>query len=527
MRRSDHERTIIQVGTRVLEHLTGQGDAAVERVLQDALFYERHRLDQNAHGPLAELDRAFWRDVASGLVTAGADQQRVLLKEAIEYHTREILGRFDPRVYALVTRLVPASLTFLLNASTPRKLMQRVPDGLPDVKQNVIVQGHSAHMQKLHRHGRIILVPTHCSHLDSPVVGYILLALNLPPFAYGAGLNLFTNPMLSFFMHNLGAYKVDRKKRHELYKLVLKEYCTVSLEYGYDNLFFPGGTRARSGAIEPHLKLGLLGCGVQAYQYNLRSKRPQPKIFIVPATLSYHLVLEAETLIDDFLQEVGKSRYIIEDDEATSPRRVYDFIKNLLTLDARIYCTLGKPLDPFGNEVDEDGISRDARGRPIDIQKYVMQDGQIKADPQRDRVYTEALGEQVVKSFHRENVVLSTHFLARALWRLLRGANRGLDLYRLLRTGGRQESFAQQEVVEALAQLRAEVEALASAGALRIDPRLLHVEPGRLLDEALVHFASYHTSPVAVRRAERIFPENLKLLLFYQNRLSGYGLDAD
>ena len=42
-------------------------------------------------------------------------------------------------------------------------------------------------------------------------------------------------------------------------------------------------------------------------------------MFIVPATLSFQLVLEAETLIDDFLKEVGKSRYIITDDEFASP----------------------------------------------------------------------------------------------------------------------------------------------------------------------------------------------------------------
>ena len=102
-------------------------------------------------------------------------------------------------------------------------------------------------------------------------------------------------------MRNLGAYKVDRKKTATVYKDVLKEYATCSLEMGYHNLFFPGGTRSRSGAVERHLKLGLLGCAVRAYVGRPRAGRPRPEIYLVPVTMNYELVLEAETLIDDHL----------------------------------------------------------------------------------------------------------------------------------------------------------------------------------------------------------------------------------
>lgn len=526
MRKQDRERTTIEVGNRVHSRIAAMGDPAVERALQDALYYERRRLDAERSSPGVESDRAFWREVQNELYSASAEKQRELLRMVVQRHTEEIVGKFDPRVYALVTRLVPPALGLLLNAATPRELARQIPQGM-NIQNNIIIQGHTASLQRLHRHGRVILVPTHFSHLDSVVAGWVLYALRLPPFAYGAGLNLFTNPMLSFFMHNLGAYKVDRKKKHELYKEVLKEYCTVSLEFGYDNLFFPGGTRARSGAVESKLKLGLLGCGISAFQNNLRARRPQSKVFIVPASLSYHLVLEAETLIEDFLQEQGKSRYIIDDDEATSPRRVYDFVKNLITLDARIYCTIGKALDPFGNEVDDDGTSRDSRGRPIDINRYVMEEGQLKIDEQRDRVFTEQVGQRVVESLHRGNVILSTNLLARTLWSMIRAANRSMEFYTLLRTGGRQTSYNQLEVQEGLARLLNDVRQLESQGKLLLDSRLRGKDAEAVLNEALTHFASYHTTPVAERKAERIFPSNMKLLYYYQNRLNGYGLDGD
>ena len=113
-------------------------------------------------------------------------------------------------------------------------------------------------------------------------------------------------------MQNLGAYKVDRKKKAALYKEVLKEYATCSIEMGYHNLFFPGGTRSRSGAVEARLKKGLLGTSVTAYANALKDGRPRPNVYIVPCTLSYKLVLEAETLIDDHLKAVGKSRFIYQ-----------------------------------------------------------------------------------------------------------------------------------------------------------------------------------------------------------------------
>ena len=37
------------------------------------------------------------------------------------------------------------------------------------------------------------------------------------------------------------------------------------IEHGYHSLFFPGGTRSRSGGVERRLKLGLAGTGIEAF----------------------------------------------------------------------------------------------------------------------------------------------------------------------------------------------------------------------------------------------------------------------
>jgi hypothetical protein len=44
--------------------------------------------------------------------------------------------------------------------------------------------------------------------------------------------------------------------------------------------------------------------------------------------------------------------------------------------------------------------------------------------------------------------------------------------------------------------------------------------------DALAHFAIYHKRPAAKRKGDRLLPTDRTLLLYYQNRLEGYGLDA-
>ena len=180
-------------------------------------------------------------------------------------------------------------------------------------------------------------------------------------------------------MHNLGAYRVDRRLKHGLYKDVLKAYSCVLLERGYHSLFFPGGTRSRSGGVERKLKLGLAGTGVEALA-RTAARGQMRKVFFVPATINYLLTLEAETLIDDFLQEEGKHRYIIEDDESTRPGRIAAFMRKLLGLDAGCVVRFCQPLDCFGNRVDEEGVSHDARGHAVSPLSYLT-DGEGRVVP--------------------------------------------------------------------------------------------------------------------------------------------------
>ena len=205
----------------------------------------------------------------------------------------------------------------------------------------------------------------------------------------------------------------DLRKRNRLYKDTLKDYSIDILRRRHHSLFFPGGTRSRSGRLERHVKKGLLGTGLAAWQENLREGRPNGDVFIVPCTLSIGLVLEAETLIADSLAEEGKNRYIIMDDEFSEARTVATFTRQLLQLDAAVHVVFGQPMDIAGNPIDDAGRSLDPHGNPIDRRGYVCdRSGAVVADEQRDHVYTERVATRLSEAYRRDLVVQPTHLAA-------------------------------------------------------------------------------------------------------------------
>jgi glycerol-3-phosphate O-acyltransferase len=528
MKEQDRERAIVEVVGRIVEATrlaADNGGLSVEDVLADTLYFEQQRLKRASRDRDNNAYRKLYRAMRHQLPRASVSEQVELLRQSTERFAREVVGKFDPRVYAFTTRVLPVGAGMMVNAVSPLSLLRHLPD-LPSLEDQVVIRGASETLQGLANKGTVILAPTHLSNLDSIILGYSLFLLGLPPFTYGAGLNLFANPLLSFFMNNLGAYKVDRRKVAGLYKQVLKEYATVSMEFGYHNLFFPGGTRCRSGAVENHLKLGLLGCGLQAYVNNLKHRKEKPNIYIVPCTLSYGLVLEAATLIDDHLKAAGKSRYIIEDDEFSKPRQILNFATELISLDARIVLNISEPLDPFGNRVRPDGTSEDARGRSVDPSRYVLTADGPDHDAQRDTEYTREAGRAVVRSLRQDATFLSTNLLAFTAFCLLRARALDRQFYRFLRTADDLGGLPLDELHLGLERLRNALQKLVDSGDLGSTPVPFGFDPQTVVADGLKYFGTYHTREVLARRGDRLFPGDMKLLFYYHNRLTGYGLEA-
>ena len=521
----DRDAVIDEVVRRTASQVSAE---KAEELVSDSVFWERKRLESNSDAIRDAVDQAFWKDVSNELTKLPqSNKSDELIRKIALYHANEISGNFNPRVYGMATAAVPRGLGWLLQALSWQSFRGMFAERM-DLRRRVHLQGQTEQLQKLSKMGTVILVPTHFSNLDSVLVGWALFELGLPPFCYGAGLNLFTNPVFGYFMNNLGAYKVDRRKKHQLYKLSLKNYSTSILERGCHSLFFPGGGRSRSGALESRVKLGLLGTAVDAYVNNLLSGKQHPNIYIVPCVISYHFVLEAATLIDDFLTEQGKSRYIIEDDESSKPKVVAQFLFKFFKASSSIYLNFGKAFDPFGNLVDENGVSQSPQGRPIDVTSYVRSNGEICHNPQRDAEYTRLLGERIVSRFRAENIALTSHFVAYAYFELLRHKFGDTDVFRLFRLTEKETTVSFEEFSTFTTPMLEKLHALSEQGALHLEPALRSNELKNIVESAQRNMGVYHTNrPLKVlndAKGQQLACEDTKLLFYYHNRMEGYGL---
>lgn len=504
---------------RVLARCRASSRTSFELVAE-SIFHERERLLRATHARRAASDRAFVDEVARELGAIGADG---LLEDIVQRYAHEIEGHFDPKVYGFATRVLPVGLTALLNGTRARDALFRVPE-LRTLDARVSISGETAALSRLAKLGTLVFTPTHVSNLDSLLFGYSIFRLGLPPVAYGAGLNLFERRTLGYFMHNLGAYSVDRSKTDPLYRALLKEYATVLLERGEHGLFFPGGTRSRSFAVETRLKKRLLGTTLTAYRNNLVAHKINPKIFVVPATCSYPLVLEGHSLAEEFLLRAGREKYIPHEDDGSDNLRFWmSFFEKLLSLDAEVHVRFGAAMDPFGNRVDSDGVSRDPRGRPLDPAGYLEQRGVITEDPARDAAYTEILEREVLRAFQRDNIAQPTWALAFAALEQHRRGREAQNVFRLLRElvrGTRLPIAPVRALFEALIEALKQRE---SAGRVTVGEEL-RGDPRAAFDRAIACFATWHKDPVLRVQGDALIVGEPSLLFYYRNRLEGLGL---
>lgn len=496
---------------RSRRRLEGLDEAALVDVLEDALYHERKRLERAAPDP----DEEEILEALSRAIVRGSRHERVMVAERLVARwADEVHGHFDKRVYGVATRVLPRALTLLLS---------RRPDRLREwtrtSNSRMVVQGDTALLRELANEATLILAPTHVSNLDSPLIGLALHLGGLPPFVYGAGLNLFHNPVVGWWMHRLGAYTVDRTKRARLYKEVLKDYSVRALTTRHHSLFFPGGTRARSGELETYLKKGLLGTGLEAWQEMLEQADPAgpppQEVYVVPLTLSFQLVLEGATLIDDHLAEIGRQRHIITDDEFARPRTLATFASRVLDLDASVVAHFGDPLDVLGNPVERDPEARAAQA--LRRRRYVCDaEGRVERDLQRDRVYTDRLADALVAAYPRYAWAQATHVAAYTAWSLLEEQAGSGDPFRIVRMPSAKRRLRTHDYLARLRQVLDRVRAGAEAGRWHADLP----EAEGVLDTALDRFGRYHRTRALVRRGSELVVEDPKLCLYYRNRLT-------
>lgn len=491
----------------------------LDYLLNEAAYVELARLAQ--HDPGNRASHEFWRAVARSLGRSSEEENAEHLRNIVTRFAHEIVGHFRPAVFRLATEVVPPGLGLLFGRRSGGWLPEL--NSVQSLRDRLRIEGEVGKLRRLAEVGTLVFVPTHSSHLDSILVSWAIHEAGLPPVVYGAARNMFTQPFMAFFMANLGAYKVDRRRRFRLYRRVLKAYSQVLLERGYHSLFFPGGMRSRSNDVERTLRLGLLSTALEAYARNVIGHRSSPNVYVVPVSIGYSHVLEAETLIDDYLADENSQQPIIDVDEFSDVRRISAFARAAIEAPSPITVRFCTPMDAFGNAVDQDGCSVDALGRRVDPVKYLWVDGEPRIDRARDRAYTRQLAGRVTEAFRANNVVHPLHVVSFALIEHLRRQHPTWDVARIVhfaRGDLLQRAVAEGETERVVRVLKRDHE----TGQLRLSRRVRSLSSSELVDEALVYYRSYHSAPVVEREGSQLRLLDLRLVFFYANRLRGYDL---
>lgn len=530
----DKEMFVAEVKERTIQKLKERfkNNRQLHDELARVLYQERIRLTEKRWKADPKDEPMFWSNIKSKLVRL--DQMNgqsgitedTILNELLDHYLQEIVGEFDIGTFKFARAVFPTLLGRVLSAS-PFQWYKGIRGQAKTIHEKIPITGDVEKIRQLSTRGTLVVVPTHSSNMDSIMVGWVLNELGLPAFTYGAGLNLFSIGLLSYFMNRLGAYKVDRRKKNTIYLEVLKNYSCVAIQRGAHSIFFPGGTRSRSGSLEKKLKLGLLGTAIEAQKLHYKNfpEEVAPKIFIIPCIINYHFVLEAQGLISDYLKEAGKEKFYRENDEYSTSFKLIRFIYKFISASSSLYISFGDAMDVLGNKVDDEGNSYNHLGQKINVKNYFLTSGKLKDDHQRDEEYTKILGERIVVNFHRYNVVLTTHLVCFVVFELLKKKMGDVDLFSLFRTPEDELSIPYDHVVNAINRVKEGLKELYDKGEVLIAPEL-RWNTDKIIDHGMKNINLYHAvSPLTRLSNGNISSEDLKLLFYYHNRLDGYGLE--
>jgi glycerol-3-phosphate O-acyltransferase len=265
-------------------------------------------------------------------------------------------------------------------------------------------------------------------------------------------------------MRSLGAYRVDRSLTASLYMHVLMAYTAELIERGFHSVIFPGATRCRTNEVESQLKLGLLRT----------TSRARRGVLVVPVTINYQVVLEAETLIRYHLE--GRAGERIVSDGRTGG--LAHTLRRLFALDELAVVRFGEPIAPAGQ-------------------------------PMR------TVGDAIVTAYRRNTVLFATHLTARAIYDEL-SAGTDADVHALLAAPPGTLEVWCAEVHARIAAFIQRIRAHPEHGSIHPDVGARAADA--IVADAIRVWTRGHARPVAHRRGDRLVVDDPSLVLFYRNR---------
>lgn len=503
----------------------------LQELISKAVFMENQRIKLTPWKIDPPDEKEYWKSIAADLETAAGREDReeaeqAILRRIINRYSEEIVGNFIPRAF-MFSRI-------FLTLFFKRIFSSYFADGSwrwgskKALQERIRIKGDLDRIRTLFQKGTVVILPTHYSNLDSIMVGYSIdTNVGLPSFSYGAGLNLFNVELVGYFIDRLGAFRVDRRKKNPIYLECLKSMTTISVKEGVNCLFFPGGTRSRSGETETKLKLGLISSVIEAQRLHLENNDGK-KVFIVPLNIGYHFVLEASHLIDQHLQSIAREKYKRSRIKGPTISSILHFIRDIYSKSSEVYMSFGDPLDVFGNRVDAEGVSYDKFGHNIDLSDYFQLDGKMTSNSQREGIYARLLGEAVVHSYRKFNVILSTNVLAFAAFHSLYAEVGDQGLLALINQRKKKYVIDPSDFENRVILLFNRITEMAGKGEVTLSDESWE-DVSALTAEGLTKIGMYHMKEVLKKdkKGGELYCEDIRLLYFYHNRLTNYGLEEN
>ena len=136
------ENILKQVTERVMHDKITQASnkkIPLETIISDTIYHERRRLSSEKKKKSVIRATQYWKKIGKKISGTSAEQEKQeILKEIINIFLTEILGNFDPKVYKFTTKVLPISLSVLLNAFSPKIWFSHFPK-LPDLSDRLLI----------------------------------------------------------------------------------------------------------------------------------------------------------------------------------------------------------------------------------------------------------------------------------------------------------------------------------------------------------------------------------------------------
>tara|TARA_B110000014_G_scaffold139744_1_gene96887 strand:+ start:1143 stop:2768 length:1626 start_codon:yes stop_codon:yes gene_type:complete len=484
-------------------------DKSIIEEIRNTLYREKLRINKIPWKADLPDDKIFWENIKKHLNEIENNKEvskfeKKILSKIISRYTKEITGNFKRTHFSFSRRIIVTFFARLLNTARLRN-----PFGNLGLTSKINIIGKIKRLRKLSKRGTIIMVPTHFSHIDSALIGWVISFLGLPAFMYGAGLVLYNMKLFSYFLNSLGAYKVDRRKKHLLYLETLKTYTEEAIINNCHNLFYPAGTRSRSGAIEEKLKLGLLGSTLEA-QKELDNQNK--KIFIVPVTFNYQFVLEGPALINQYLSSNNQDRFYLKNLGYSSSFKILSFISKFFTKSNRISVSFGKAMDVFGNFVDNKG-DVNKKNLNIDLYKNYYKKAEILNN----------LSKNIISEHKAGTQVFSSMLIAYVSFKLILKKFKNLEVYNILRLPNDELEIQIDFIKKYYKKTINSIRELESKNKIKCSKEIdLPIE--EQIKMGCENLGLYHPIKPIILEKNKIQIKNIKMLFYYHNRLTGFNL---